>query len=99
MIGKFVKGRVCVFIDAANIYYSQRTLRWRLDYRKLKAYFGKECKLIGLYFYTSKIGDHAKQATFLKKLEQYGYKVKSKEVKVIRISKNTFERKGGPEEI
>lgn len=46
MISKFVKGRVYVFIDAANILYSQQTLRWRVDYKKLKEYFEKEVKRI-----------------------------------------------------
>jgi len=36
MINQFVKGRVYVFIDAANILYSQQTLHWRVDYKKLK---------------------------------------------------------------
>ena len=48
MIGQFVKGRVFVFVDAANILYSQQTLRWRVDYKKLKEYFEKECGLKGI---------------------------------------------------
>ena len=36
MIKQFVTGRVFVFIDAANILYSQQSLRWRVDYEKLK---------------------------------------------------------------
>ena len=52
MIGQFVKGRVHVFVDAANILYSQQTLHWRVDYRKLKEYFKKECDLKAIYFYT-----------------------------------------------
>lgn len=94
MIGKFVKGKVCVFIDAANIFYSQKTLGWSIDFQKLKAYFEHECQLVDLYFYTGRIGENPKQAKFLDKLEHYGYKVRSKEVKVIWVSKNTFERKG-----
>ena len=39
MISKFVKGKVAVFIDAANILYSQQTLGWRVDYQRLKTYF------------------------------------------------------------
>lgn len=60
MVGQFVKGGVFVFIDAANILYSQQTLRWRVDYKKLKEYFEKECDLKGIYFYTGKVGKNHK---------------------------------------
>lgn len=94
MLGKFVKGRAYVFIDAANILYSQKTLGWRLDYQKLKTYLRQECDLQGLYFYTGKIGQDHKQANFLRKMEGYGYKIRSKEVKIIKVAQNIQERKG-----
>ena len=94
MIGQFVKGRVCVFVDAANILYSQQTLHWRVDYRKLKEYFKKECDLKAIYFYTGWVGENHKQNSFIKKLEQFGYIVKAKEVKRIKISKSAYEWKG-----
>ncbi len=94
MIGQFVKGRVYVFVDAANILYSQQTLRWRVDYRKLKEYFEKECDLRAIYFYTGRVGENHKQNSFIKKLEQLGYIVKAKEVKRIKVSKNFYEWKG-----
>lgn len=94
MIGKFIKGRVYVFIDAANVLYSQKTLGWRLDYQKLKFYLQKECDLQGLYFYTGKMSDYGKQSEFLAKMKEYGYNVKSKEIKLIKLTKDTYERKG-----
>jgi uncharacterized LabA/DUF88 family protein len=45
MIGRFVKGGVFVFIDVANIFYSQKTLGWRISYEKLKQYL--ERNLLG----------------------------------------------------
>lgn len=94
MIEKFIKGRVFVFIDAANVLYSQKTLGWKIDYQKLKQYFNQECDLRGLYFYTGKMSDYSKQIKFLKKMNDYGYSVKTKEVKFIRIRENVYERKG-----
>lgn len=94
MIGQFVKGRVYVFIDAANIFYSQRTLNWRVDYKRLKDYFLKECDLREIFFYTGRVGAYDKQNKFLKKLESYGYIVKAKEVKRIEIAPNVYEWKG-----
>ncbi len=83
MIKKFIKGRVCVFIDASNIFYSQQTLGWRVDYQKLKKYLERECNLRGLYFYTGKIGKDHKQKTFLEKMILYGYQIRTKEIKLI----------------
>jgi len=94
LLNQFVKGRVYVFIDAANILYSQKTLGWRVDYNKLKAYFLEECGLKKIFFYTGRVGAHSKQNKFLKKLESYGYVVRAKEVKRIEISPNIFEWKG-----
>lgn len=94
MISKFIKGKVYVFIDAANILYSQQSLGWRVDYNKLKKYFEKECNLGKLFFYTGKIGTDHKQNRFIQKMKKYGYIVKTKEVKFIKITLDTYEKKG-----
>lgn len=94
MIKNFIKGRVYTFVDAANILYSQQTLGWRIDYQKLREYLEKECELKGIYFYTGKIGKDHRQKRFLEKMATYGYQVRAKEVKMIRMGPNTYERKG-----
>ncbi len=94
MISQFVKGRVYVFIDAANILYSQQTLQWRVDYKKLKGYFENESNLKDIYFYTGRVGSNHKQNAFIEKLKKLGYVVKAKEVKRIQVSQNTYEWKG-----
>jgi len=94
VIGQFVKDKVYVFIDAANILYSQQTLGWRVDYEKLKKYFESECELCSIYFYTGRVGENHKQNHFIEKLQKLGYTVKAKEVKRIKISKSAYEWKG-----
>jgi uncharacterized LabA/DUF88 family protein len=94
MIKQFAKSRVFIFVDAANILYSQQTLHWRVDYKKLKEYLKKECDLRAAYFYTGRVGANHKQNSFIEKLEQLGYIVKAKEVKRIKVSKNSYEWKG-----
>lgn len=91
MLRQYVKGRVYVFVNAANILYSQQTLRWRVDYEKLKKYFEDECDLRAIYFYTGRVGENHKQNSFIQKLQQLGYIVKAKEVKRIKISKSSYE--------
>lgn len=94
MLRQFIRGRVYVFIDAANVLYSQQSLGWRVDYAKLKLYFESECNLRGISFYTGHVGDNTKQRSFLRKLNSLGYHVHSKEVKKIRVSYDTFVLKG-----
>lgn len=96
MINKFVKGRVCVFIDAANIFYTQRTLGWRISYEGLKQYFKNECgKNLGrMFVYTATDSDRPQQKKFLDMLGINGYIVRTKEVKRIRITKGVYEWKG-----
>ena len=89
-----IQGRVAVFVDAANILYSQKTLGWRVDYKKLKVYLESETTLVSTHFYTGKIGADGKQEHFLEKLAGLGFVVTAKEVKKIRVAQDTYEWKG-----
>ena len=94
MIGKYLNGKIAIFIDASNIFYSQKTLGWRVDYKKLKNYFAKEGKIYGLFFYTGFVGKATKQTKFLKHLRKLGYHVLAKEVKFVKIANGKFIPKG-----
>ncbi len=96
MISKFTKGKVYIFIDAANIFYTQRSLKWRISYEKLMQYFRKECgKQLGLVFiYTATDSNRPEQKKFLDMLDINGYIVRTKEVKKIRVAKGVYEWKG-----
>ena len=37
--------KTSIFIDAANVFYSQKTLRWRVDYEKFLNFFKKMDKI------------------------------------------------------
>lgn len=94
MINKFAKGKVYVFIDAANIFYSQKTLKWRISYEKLIQYFRKECNLGECFVYTAYDKDRPQQKKFLDMLRINGYIVRTKPVKRIRVTKGVYEWKG-----
>lgn len=81
------KKKVSVFIDAANILYSQQSLGWKIDYKKLIKYFKKKTNLVEAYFYSGKVTSNQKQSKFFELMEKFGYKVKTKEVKWIKDSK------------
>jgi len=92
MISKFVKGKVYVFIDASNIFYSQKDLRWKIDFERLKQYFKKNTKLAKMYYYTAYDPNSSKQRKFLHFLEIIGYTVRKKKIKFIKDGKI---KKGG----
>ena len=84
MIGRFVKGRVFVAIDAANIFYSQKTLRWIIDFKKLLTYFKQNTNLVRITFYGAINQDNIKERRFHDFLELIGYVVKHKKIKFIK---------------
>ena len=85
MIRRFIKGKTAVFIDAANMFYSQKTLRWHIDYKRLADYLRHESDVVGMYFYTGMVGTLEKQRSFIRKLQSLGYCVTAKEVKFIKV--------------
>ena len=83
MIKKYCKGICWVFIDAANIIYSQKTLGWKVDYEKLIKYLQENCNLGKIIYYTAYDPENKKQRKFLDKLEIIGMKVRKKPLKLI----------------
>ena len=81
-------GRTAVFIDASNIYHSQKHLGFQIDFKKLLNYFKKETNLSSIYFYTAYDTEHKKQKSFLDFLEIIGYRVRTKKVKFIKDKDN-----------
>jgi len=94
MIGKFVKGRVYVFIDAANLFYSQKTLGWRVGYVKLKEYLQRECSATAFYVYTATDKTREIQDKFVRMLHHNEFIVRTKPVKQIRVAEGVYQWKG-----
>lgn len=83
MIGKYVQGRTAVFIDAANIHFSQKTLRWRVDYKRLLDYFKKHTNLCYIGFYGAVDPNNKAQNKFHDFLKAHGYVVRTKKIKLV----------------
>lgn len=86
--------KASVFIDAANVIYSQQTLNWQIDYKKLMDYFKINYKLSNVFFYFGNIKENKNQQKFFNKLKQWGYKIRTKEVKIIRQKDGSLLKKG-----
>lgn len=95
MIKKFVKKRVYVFIDAANVFYAQRTLGWRVSYEKLMKYFKRECgKDTKCFIYVAYDENRRSEQKFLDMLDINGYILRTKAIKKIRVKENRYKHKG-----
>ena len=84
MISQYIKGKTAVFIDASNIYFSQKTLGWRIDFKKLLDYFKRETDLFRITFYGALNPDNERERKFHDFMEIIGYAVKHKKIKFIR---------------
>ena len=84
MIKKFAKGKVSVFIDASNVYFSYRKLKWKIDLIKLLEYFKEETDLVEVFYYTGRDINSKAQNKFINFLRKTGYIVRSKKIKFIK---------------
>ena len=82
-VGQFAKGRVAVFIDAANIYHSLKNSPWKVDFGRLHHYLKIEVRLVHLGYYTAFDPHNNGQKNFLSYIEKEGYQVVKKEIKKI----------------
>jgi len=82
MISKFIKGKVYVFIDTANTFYTKRTLKWRIAYARLMDYFKRECgENVKCFIYVAYDENRMSERKFLDMLEINGYIVRTKAIK------------------
>ena len=94
MLRPFIHGRVCAFIDAENVFYSQRTLGWKISYQNLMEYLRSECgEDVKCFVYTGIDEHNIGQRKFLDMLEINGYIVRTKVVKKIVTRDGSFQWK------
>lgn len=78
-----IKGKTAVYIDAANIFYASKTLKYQIDFKKLIKYFGDNFNVDKIFYYTGFDPQNNKQIKFLDKLDKFGYRVIKKPIKKI----------------
>jgi len=76
---------VAVFIDAENIYFTERSLKWRISYSRLIKYLKKECPDVKCYVYKGIDKDIRGSRNIVRIMENCGYYVKTKPIKKIDI--------------
>lgn len=83
-----------IFIDEANVYHSQKTLGWQVDYLKLKKYFEEHGEITVLNFYTSFLNKNGPQNKRFEILSRNGFKIIKKRLKFIKSKHGQFIKKG-----
>lgn len=87
MISECVKGKVIVFVDAANLESSLKDLGWHMDYKKFYNYFKDNMDLVRIRFYSVKFNNKA-HTNFLIVLRRAGFKLVTKKLKTIFIGED-----------
>lgn len=83
-----------VFIDAANLFYAQKTLGIEIDYRKLYQFLHRYKRLVTIRIYLAYDHQSKKEQQFINSLKKIGYVVICKKLKVIRKDDETVVKKG-----
>lgn len=74
------RGRVALFIDGGNLFYSALQLGIEVDYTKLLGCLTAGAKLLRAFFYTGVDSSNDKQQNFLLWMRRNGYRVITKEL-------------------
>lgn len=87
-----LKGKIAVFIDAANLELSAKDRGWKVDYKKLYKWLQALGKITYIGFFTVRF-ENRKHDNFLVFLKKTGYKLVTKPLKLIKDKKKGHLRK------
>jgi len=74
-----------VYIDFANVIRWQDKLKWHIDLKRLKQFLDSFENVKKIKFYNGKLEGDEKSLTILEEAEKYGYDVKTKSVKIMKL--------------
>jgi len=80
--------KVAIFVDGSAMFYAQRDNGWHIDYRNVYHYFTDNRELSGAWYFTASPpptdADRVKRyRSFKYVLQQIGYSVKDKDVRIL----------------
>ena len=82
-------GRAAVYIDGANLFFTQRHLGWQIDFSRLMAFFISSYASVQANYYVPASEPVSEEnAAFTRVLTAHGYRITSKPVKKI-VNKET----------
>jgi len=81
------KPKVKVYIDGANVFYTQKNLKWSVDWKKVKKYLKKNYDVLEIRYYTGLRDQDKKMAGYLRYLDKVGITSVTKPLKKIKTEK------------
>lgn len=78
------KSKAKVYIDAANVFFTQKKLGWLIDWMKFKDYLKKNFQILEIRYYCAYRGDDEKEEKFFKFLESLNFVLVKKPLKKIK---------------
>jgi uncharacterized LabA/DUF88 family protein len=75
-----------IYIDFANVIRWQDKLKWHIDLKRLKQFLDSFGNVKKIKFYNGKLEGDEKSLTILEEAKKYGYDVKTKPVKIMKLS-------------
>lgn len=77
--------KIKIYIDGANMFYTQKKLGWTFDWAKIKSEITKNNEVLGWRYYIAVKDDDLKVQKYLKYLDMLGFDVSTKKLKKIKI--------------
>ena len=75
-----------VYIDGANMFFTQKKLEWFFDWKKIKDFIKEKYNVADFRYYTGVKENNDKMKRYLKYLDKIGFIVITKPIKIIKIS-------------
>ena len=88
------KPKIKIYIDGANMFYTQKRLGWSIDWKKVKNYIEEEKDVIEWRYYVGVKDGDEKMLKYLKHLDLIGFNTITKPLKKIKISNGETPGKG-----
>ena len=80
--------RAALFVDAANVFYSQKTMGWEIDFEKVYQYFNKHFALYNAFYYSADPQENEDEKRLeYQRFSLMGYTMRTKPLKEIRDAK------------
>jgi len=76
-----------VYIDGANIFYTQKSMGWSIDWKKAKKYLQKNWQVLEIRYYTGVKKNDSKMAGYLRYLDNINITPITKPLKKIKTDK------------
>ncbi|OGK36736.1 hypothetical protein A3F03_00560 [Candidatus Roizmanbacteria bacterium RIFCSPHIGHO2_12_FULL_41_11] len=84
------KLKASIFIDGANVFYTQKHLGWNVDWKRVTQLLSKEFNLIETRYYTGIKNHDEKMKKFLSSLRKIGIKTVTKPLKLLKDKHGGF---------